>query len=435
MRYLTKHNGVWCYARKVPVEFATIDARKVIRLSTGISVVNDPHGHAAVVHIARLNEATEAYWRGRLGTNSPETKERYQAVCKRARSLDLRYIPASEIVEHSLIEILERIEKLVTERLLDDPRAVVAALGGIEVPKLMVSNLFTEFEKIAATSLVGMSKDQRRKWRDPKIRAQKNLLEVVPDMPLTELKRTHAIEFQEWWANRVTDEGIDVGTANKGIHHVHRMMSAIDRKHRLNVSNVFADLRLEGDIEKQRSAFTPEFVQTRFLAPGVFDNLNEEARRVVFVIVETGLRLSEAANLTENTIKLDAPVPHILVRPEGRKLKTDTSWREIPLVGVALMALMAQPHGFPRYRDKAASLSQLVNGYLGVRKLRPTQKHSLYSLRHTFEDRLTAVDAPDKMIAVLMGHKHARPKYGSGPTLEHKREWLERIAFIPPRVV
>lgn len=57
--------------------------------------------------------------------------------------------------------------------------------------------------------------------------------------------------------------------------------------------------------------------------------------------------------------------------PEGRAVKTDQSKREIPLVGVVLMAVRVQPDGFPRYRDKAEVLSALVNKALDVRGLRP----------------------------------------------------------------
>ncbi|TGR94472.1 hypothetical protein EN831_34355, partial [Mesorhizobium sp. M1C.F.Ca.ET.188.01.1.1] len=71
-----------------------------------------------------------------------------------------------------------------------------------------------------------------------------------------------------------------------------------------------------------------------------------------------------------------------------------SSARDIPLVGGAPAAIKLHPDGFPRYRDKAASLSALVNKVLASKELLPTSEHSLYSLRHTFEDRLTAVEAP-----------------------------------------
>lgn len=124
-----------------------------------------------------------------------------------------------------------------------------------------------------------------------------------------------------------------------------------------------------------------------------------------------------------------------MVRADGRRMKTDQSEREIPLVGVSLMAAQASPGGFPRYRDKAASLSANVNKLLHGRGLLPVQGQTLYSFRHTFEDRLTAVEAPDKVAAALMGHKYHRPRYGVGPSLKQKLEWLQRIALQVPNSI
>ena len=90
------------------------------------------------------------------------------------------------------------------------------------------------------------------------------------------------------------------------------------------------------------------------------------------------------------------------------------------------------PQGFPRYRDKASNLSATVNKYLQENGLRPTEDHSLYSLRHSFKDRLIAAEAPDSMIDSLMGHKSYKPKYGRGPSLELKLKYLQRIAFRAP---
>jgi integrase len=50
----------------------------------------------------------------------------------------------------------------------------------------------------------------------------------------------------------------------------------------------------------QRPPFEISFTQDRILAPGVFDDLNPEARRVIYVMVETRLRPSEIVNLTPN---------------------------------------------------------------------------------------------------------------------------------------
>ena len=209
------------------------------------------------------------------------------------------------------------------------------------------------------------------------------------------------------------------------------MLHIVELAYQMNLKPVFAKLRIEGAVTRQRAAFDISFLHKRILAAGALDRLNEEARDIVYLLAEAGLRPSEACNLDGATIQLDAPVPHVQIRANQREMKTTHSERDVPLVGIALEVTKRRPEGFPRYRHKADSLSALVNKVLSSAGLLPTDDHSLYSLRHTFEDRLTAIEAPEKVIATLMGHKWQRPKYEAGPSLEQKQHWLRRIAFSP----
>jgi integrase len=288
-------------------------------------------------------------------------------------------------------------------------------------------------ERLESQYLLTLSANQIKKWRNPKKRAVTNLIEVVTDKEISTLTRSDALKFREWWQQRIAIDGLDIGTANKDIGHISKMLTTIDLTHRLGLDPVFKSLRLSGEIEKQREAFQRDHVQNVILKSGALDELNTEARRIVYLMADAGLRLSEAANLLPEHIILDHDVPHVQIRAVGRRLKTDHSARDIPLVGCALAAMKLQPGGFPRYRDKAASLSALVNKYFGAHDMLPTPDHSLYSLRHCFEDRLTAVEAPEKVVASLMGHKWIRPKYGAGPSLTQKQEWLLKVAFKPPK--
>ena len=102
------------------------------------------------------------------------------------------------------------------------------------------------------------------------------------------------------------------------------------------------------------------------------------------------------------------------------------------MVGAALAAMKKRPNGFPRYRDKSSNLSATLNKYLWENALRPTKDHTVYSLRHSFKDRLVAIEAPDSLIDSLMGHKTYKPKYGKGPSLELKAKYLQQIAFKAP---
>lgn len=433
--YLIKRDGVWHYNRRVPLSLDGLDTRRFARQSTKIRVADDPRGTKARKVAYRINAETEAYWKALLGGQAEAAQERYDAARARARGFGFDYLQPEDIARAPLAEQISR--SRATREVPPDQMeaAVIATLGGEPVPQLMLSGLFSEFEALNRAANKDMSEDQRRKWRNPKLRAAANFIQVVGDRPLAEVTRAQAMDFRQWWEDRVMTEGVEIATANKDFGHLNTMFKAIERAKRIGLGPIFSEMRITGETTGQRTAFLPSYVQDVLLKDGALDMVNPEARRILYLIAETGLRLSEACNLTADTIRLDAPVPHVMVRPDGRRMKTEQSERDIPLVGVALMAMRAQPEGFPRYRDKAASLSAAVNKTLTENGLLPSPKHTAYSFRHTFEDRLTKVEAPEKLTAALMGHKFHRPRYGLGPTLEHKQEWLQRIAFKPPSSV
>ena len=191
---------------------------------------------------------------------------------------------------------------------------------------------------------------------------------------------------------------------------------------------------------EQEMPDTPEpydvsYLQDRFLANGALDNFNNEGRRVLFAMLETGMRPSEIVNILPENIRLDAAVPHLRVVPtKDARLKNRSSRREIPLVGVALMAMQAQPEGFPRYRYKPDVFSAAANKFLKESDLIPTPRHSVYSLRHSFEARSRLQNIPEGVWTEIFGHAYARQKYGA-PTLQEKRDYLAAMALKPPEYV
>jgi integrase len=138
--------------------------------------------------------------------------------------------------------------------------------------------------------------------------------------------------------------------------------------------------------------------------------------------------------LSQHCIALDAPIPHIRIMAEGRVLKTEQSEREIPLVGVALDAMRRHPSGFPRYFDKGSNLSATLQKHFKSRDLLPSDKHSVYSFRHSFKDRLKSVETPEELIDEMMGHTTAKPKYGDGYGLKLKLKYLRAIELGSPRL-
>lgn len=430
--FLTQRGSVWHFVRRVPRAFAALDRRGVIRHSTRIRVADDRNGSRAARVARTLNLELESYWQSLAGGAPLADATAYDEARKRARALGFDYIDNAQLVMQPIEKILQRIEAMVANGLVGDSGVRTALLGTATRPSFMLSRLFEEFEMATKDEIKAFSPDQLRIWRNSHKRAVEQFVKVVGDKPMSELKPDDGIDYAEWWRARVINGEVEAKTANRDIGQLSRMVKEMNTWRRLGLPNIFTGLRLRGEKENSRIPYDSAFIQNRFLCGDELRSLNEDARFVLYVMVETGMRPSEIVNLRQESIILDAEIPHVRVLPIDRKLKTEDSERELPLVGVSLEALKLKPNGFPKYRDKSAGLSATVNKYLQEHGLRPTKDHSLYSLRHSFKDRLTDAEAPDSMIDHLMGHKTYKPKYGKGPSLALKRKFLDKIALVPP---
>jgi len=416
----------------VPAEYAHLDKRGNVKLSTKIKLSVDRKGTKASQVAARMNETLEAYWRGLADQKTAEAKQSYLDAVRLARSLGLDYQSPSIWATASIENVLARIEAVVNQGLIDNAPIRKAAFGAIDKPPIMLSQLYDEYEVTQKLALSKMSPDQVRKWKAAKKRAIEILIERIGDKALHQLTRDNALAYSDWWEERVINEGIGAGTANKNISHVGGTVRAVNKRLKLGLDDVFAGTRIEGGRDGQRAPFAVQFIRDVILAPGKLDDLNEEARDAIYVIMETGARPSEIINLSAQRIVLDAEVPFIRIEADGRLLKTEHSERDIPLVGLALEAMKRRAGGFPRYLDKGSNLSATAMKYFRLHGLLPTARHSIYSFRHSFKDRLKAVEAPEELIDEMMGHRTDKPQYGDGYGLRLKLKYLQAIALTSP---
>jgi integrase len=430
--FLTRRNGSWHFVRRVPIEFARFDGRGVVKHSTRIKIANDRAGRRAARVAEKFNEQLEVFWKGLSDGRPQDSLSSYDLARRRARALGFEYIENDQLVRQLPEARLERLEALVSNGLTNDAGARTALLGTEKRRPFKLSKLFEQYEAATKGEVKDLSADQLRIWRNGRIRAVERFVEVAGNKLINEITTDDAIDYCEWWRERVTDDAVDAKTANKDIGQLSRMLKEMSIRRRLNLPDIFKGLRLKGETERPRIPYDTDFIQKRLFAKDALAGLNEDARFVLYVVADTGLRPSEVVNLQEDAIVLDTSIPYVRVLPDGRRLKTEDSRREIPLVGTALAAMRQRPQGFPRYRDKSSNLSATLNKYLLENELRPTKDHTVYSLRHSFKDRLIAVEAPDSLIDSLMGHKTYKPKYGKGPSLELKLKFLQRIALRPP---
>lgn len=63
----------------------------------------------------------------------------------------------------------------------------------------------------------------------------------------------------------------------------------------------------------------------------------------------------------------------------------------------------------------------------------PREIKTTSSIRHAFEDRMKNAGLDTELRMMIMGHSIDRPKYGSGGSLDWKRQELEKIALNSDR--
>jgi integrase len=446
--YLIQRGLFWHFFRWVPVEYADVDRRKIVSKSTKIRVADDPDRQRARRIADKINTSLEGYWRDLAAGNAAGAAQRFREATTRARRLGFDYVTTAELTAGPVAELLRRIEALEGRGLVppiptpDSMAAAEAVLGGVDQPRIMVSELYDRFAAHVRADIQSKSPAQKKHWENLRKGVIADFLTALgADKPLAQLTRTDANTFRAWWSDRIEGQGYNRDSANNQFGLLRVMCETIARTVDIDLGAMFDKMRFKS-VGNNRPPFDTDFIATRLLAPGAMADLVDEARHAFYVMVETGLRPSELAGLDKTTIKLHGDIPHIVVVDEvdgtgrdKRELKNKNSRREIPLVGVALKAMQKHPNGFQRYYLKPNTLSKAVNRHLQDHDLLPTPQHSFYSLRHSFKDRLRAIEAPTELLDMLMGHSNNKPHYGKGYPLEVKRKWLQRIALpVPSRL-
>jgi len=435
--YLIERNGFYYYYRRVPKHLKPYEKRTYIKVSLKTKEKNVARKRAMI-----QNEAVERFWRELVTSPARpgDREDRFREAVRAARLHGFVYRDISDIASNAeLGEVVDRLlafkQSGASER--DGSELRDALFGTASEAQILLSEAFAIFRPRCVDRLAGKTDHQIRKWENPRRLAFKNFIEAVGDKPISKVTRKDVLAFQEWWLERIRSDGVNAHTANKHFGYVKDILDTVfvacDIEPAADAQALFARVKLKAADDSRRS-YEASYVQDVLLDSGEPNGMNLEARAHVYFMADTGARVGELFRLLPEDIFLEAEIPFIHIRAnEKQGLKTAHSDRQIPLVGAALFAAQQFPQGLSRY-SSADSASTQIHKFFRENRLNPTKDHSLYSLRHTFKDRLRDVQAPEEVIDNLMGHKSRGPKYGRGHILETKFEWLRRIAFDVSRI-
>lgn len=265
--------------------------------------------------------------------------------------------------------------------------------------------------------------------------AERNIqtvIDVLGDRPIEAYSSSDAASLRDY----LLAKGLTTNSVKRNFSTIRSIINLCIQEHGLDCRNAFSRVYLP-DLEDNKRRKPIPLENIRHIQQDC-RAANDEARWLVALIADTGMRLSEAAGLHIDDIVLEEDTPFINLKPHPwRSLKTKGSQRQIPLVGSALWAAKrikeangASPYAFPRYNKttttNANSASAAINKWL---KPRVPEGCVIHSFRHSLRDRLRAVECPSDLIDQIGGWATAGvgQAYGDGYAIGKMWEWMSVI--------
>lgn len=436
-RHLVMRSGVYHYKRRIPASVRRVDDRgEHVRKS----LKTDDLAKARALRDI-LEAADDELWASLLGDVPRDAAHAsYRLAVKRATALGFTYrLAANMPATETLDGLARRLEAILGSAA---PAAVAPGLLGlVDRPEVPISKAWELYrDEIAPHAVAGKSAGQRKRWTLTKKTSVDAFIEVTGDLPMPAIDRDAARKFYDHFMRRLApSEGPATASASLGNRRLGDLRG-LYRDYFNHIGehdrpNPFDKLTYrEPRKRRKRPSIALDWILSTILAPGALAGLNAEARGIVLMVAAIGARPSEICNLVADQIVLAHRVPHIRIEPredagDRREIKTESSIRVVPLIGLALDVMTAHPSGFPRYRDKEDSLSGALNKYFKENGLFPSDRHTVYSFRHGFEDRMKEAHVDTELRKILMGHTIDRPTYGEGGSLDLRAAEMLKVAL------
>ena len=426
MKYLVKRgNNVFYFRRNVPTHLQD----KIGKREVWISLKTKDRSVAADRYAIHDNKYEVLF--NTTYNDNPENQ--LEKLIDLAETLGMRYSSAAATNElpaaQKISTFIKKVETWKNEDKANDTR--FDAIFGAEADEQSTIEDFYNFliahnskEKLRKTS------DEYRKWVNPRKRWLRDFVQSQGNMKVSDITPSIVYDYKKELQCKIEKKQFSGRTASKGGSYLRGIIECRNEELQLGIKNPFLTLRFEGKDGKRDSIPTDQITEV-LLKDGFLDGLNEEAKAVLLLMINTGGGAKELLGIKEVHIKLTDNTPHIIIEStDERNLKNEHRPRKIPLVGVSLEALRAFPKGFPKYGvdGGADQLSACLNKFLREHNyLKDGQ--SAYSHRHSLKDRMRNAGFEDSLMDEIMGHAEKGPSYGEGYSLEYKQKQLAKISL------
>jgi integrase len=255
------------------------------------------------------------------------------------------------------------------------------------------------------------------------------LIQICGDKRIDTVVRSDANAFRDYLKGR----GLSKDSISRNFTNVTAIVNFVLREEGLQPTSVFSGVYL-GEGGKAQKRYVPTVSELRKLVIEC-RAADDDQRWLLALILDAGMRLSEAAGLLWDDIVLSGDVPHVHVRPNAiRRLKTASSERVLPLTGNSLWAVQ---RALEHRNAKSVFYRYVSDGHLNANSasaalnkwLQNTVNGALviHSLRHAMRDRLRSIECPADLIDHIGGWSRQTigDRYGLGYSLDAKHKWLK----------
>jgi len=257
------------------------------------------------------------------------------------------------------------------------------------------------------------------------------IIKVLGNKSIRLYSSSDASKFRDW----LMEQGMSNSTLKRVFSSVKAIINLSINEYGLDITNPFSKAYLpsiENEIRESIPLEDIRVIQTESKKE------DDELRWLLLLLSDSGMRLSEALGLSKDDINLNTNLPHVKLIPhKWRRLKTRNSERCIPLIGASLWASKKileyqnnSIYAFPRYTSvdncNANSASAALNKWL---KSKLINDYVIHGLRHSFRDRLRAIECPSEIIDQLGGWslRSVGQGYGKGYELSVLSKWMNQI--------